>query len=286
MHKLLLIIVLLLANFNSFAASPVWKIEGHGHTIYLAGTIHLLRLSDYPLPKGFDTAYQKSSTLVFETDLQALKSPLQTQKLIASLQLAQNDHLLHYLTPKTQQRLKQYCIKNKIELEQLTSFKASFVALTLTLTELSKKGVSQTGVDEFYNSKALKDKKQIIGLETADQQIQFLSQMGEGFEDELIQQTLNDLKEISQLFNKMIVTWKKGDLKQLETFFITPMQESLPIMYQQLLVQRNQAWLPHLKKLLTTPETEMVLVGSAHLAGQEGLLNMLKNSGYRMTQLN
>jgi uncharacterized protein YbaP (TraB family) len=56
-------------------------------------------------------------------------------------------------------------------------------------------------------------------------------------------------------------------------------------MYQQLLVKRNQAWMPQIEAFLQTPETEMVLVGSAHLLGSDGLLIQLEKAGYTVTQL-
>lgn len=45
------------------------------------------------------------------------------------------------------------------------------------------------------------------------------------------------------------------------------------------MVSRNSNWLPEIKKMLATPEVEFILVGAAHLAGDDGLLSQLKSSG-------
>ncbi len=286
MKYILLFSLIILSSINAYAASPVWKIEKNGHSLYLAGTIHLLRPTDYPLPTGFETAYSNASTIVFETDIEALKSPESSQRLINAVQLPKGEHLFQHITPKTQQLLRQYSQINNIPLANLSRFKPSFVAITLALIELRKMGVNQTGVDEYYNQKAIKDRKTTLALETIEQQINFLSTMAKGYEDEFIAQTLKDVKEINTQFNDMLNSWREGDLKKLELFFITPTKKQFPSIHKQLLADRNQNWMPHLKHYLTTPEVEMVLVGSAHLAGDDGLLNILKTDGYKITQLN
>ena len=57
-----------------WAQSPVWKIESEQGSLYLAGTIHVLRDSDYPLPAAFDKAYAEAELLAFETDIAASQS--------------------------------------------------------------------------------------------------------------------------------------------------------------------------------------------------------------------
>ena len=285
MKQIIIFCTLLLINFNAFSASPVWKIEHNGYSLYLAGTIHLLRASDYPLPSSFDKAYQNSSTLVFETDIDALKTPDLSQKLLASIQLPEGQSLQTILAPKTLQLLQLYCLQNNILIDNLVRFKPSFVAMTLALTALSNMNVNQSGVDEYYNQKAKTDHKPTLGLETPEQQIKILSEMAQGYEDEFIIQTLKDMTDIESQFDGMLLSWRQGNLNKIESFFITSAKKQFPLIHQRLLVDRNQNWLPHLKDYLTTPETEMVLVGSAHLAGKDGLLNALKAMGYKITQL-
>jgi len=285
MKKLILFLSLLFACSNNYAASPVWKVEHNGFKLYLAGTIHLLRTSDYPLPSGFDKAYKNSSVLVFETDIDALKTPALSNKLLASISLPKGQTLFSVIAPETQQLLQQYSAKNNISLDYLSHFKPSFVAITLALNELNKMGVSQTGVDEYYNNKAKTDHKPTLGLETPEQQIKILSNMAQGHEDEFIIQTLKDINDVNSMFDDMLLSWKQGNLNKIESFFIAPTKKQFPMMHKQLLVDRNQSWLAHLKSYLTTTEVEMVLVGSAHLAGKDGLLKTLKNMGYTITQL-
>ena len=269
----------------AFASSPVWLVESAQNQIFLAGTIHVLRASDHPLPTAFETAYGQSQILTFETDIGETKSPAFQQQVIQAVTLGQNQTLQDLLSPQTQKELNAYFLKNNINLEQFSRFKPSMIAMTLTLIELRKLGAGSHGVDQYYFDKAIKDQKKILALESLQHQIDFLAHMGEGQEDLMIQQTLKDIDTLSSQFPLMISSWKKGDIKQLETLFVEPMQKEFDAVYQQLLVQRNAAWMPQIIKYLKTAEIEMVLVGAAHLVGSDGLITQLKQAGYKITQL-
>jgi len=269
----------------ALASSPVWLVESARNHLFLAGTIHVLRASDHPLPTAFETAYKQSQILTFETDIGETKTPAFQQQVIKAVTLNQNQSLQDLLSPQTQKELNAYFLKNNMNLNQFSRFKPSMIAMTLTLIELRKLGAGSHGVDQYYFDKAKNDQKKILALETLQQQINFLAHMGEGQEDLMIQQTLKDIDSLSSQFPQMISSWRKGDRKQLETLFVEPMQKEFDAVYQQLLVQRNAAWMPQIINYLKTPETEMVLVGAAHLVGSDGLITQLKQAGYKITQL-
>ncbi|MDJ0832169.1 MAG: TraB/GumN family protein [Gammaproteobacteria bacterium] len=269
----------------SWAQSPVWKIETDNSSLYLAGTIHVLRASDYPLPPAFEQAYAQSELLAFETDIMASQSPEFSRQVMRLMMLPVDTSLQQLLEPNTLERLQNYLNANQMSLDQFARMKPAMVAITLVLQELIKLGAGTHGVDQFYFVKAMGDGKKIHALETSQQQLEFLSRMGEGQENLLIEQTLDDIQQLQQLFNDMVSSWRKGDRKQLKTLFVDPMRQDFAPIYQQLLVQRNHNWLPQIISMLTTPDTELVLVGSAHLLGPDGLLQLLQQQGYRITQL-
>jgi uncharacterized protein YbaP (TraB family) len=60
------------------------------------------------------------------------------------------------------------------------------------------------------------------------------------------------------------------------------MRKDYPELYQQVLVERNNNWLPQIEAFLKTPETELILVGALHLAGNDGLLAQLRQRGYKV----
>lgn len=151
--------------------------------------------------------------------------------------------------------------------------------------EFQRLGISADGADTVYYRRAVTDGKQIQGLESLQEHIKFIVDLGKGNEEQYLKQTLEDIKETESMMRDMVAAWKKGNVTALEQLVITEMQQDYPRVYQALLVDRNQHWLPQIEQMLLTPETEIVLVGAAHLIGQEGILNMLKNQGYEIEQL-
>jgi hypothetical protein len=263
----------------------VWLVESAHSQLYLAGTVHILRDSDYPLPAAFRIAYSESGRLAFEVDIAQTQSAAFQQQMMQAIALPEGTSLEQILTPATLRKLQAYLDDNGLKLDQFRGLKPAMIATTLTLIELRKLGVSSTGVDAYFFQKAQEDGKQLLALESVEQQLSFLSRMGQGLEDMMILQTLKDIETLESEFGDMLTSWREGNLQRLEEFFIAPMKEDFEPVYQELLVTRNQNWLPQLKAFLDTPDTEMVLVGSAHLAGEDGLLNLLEQSGYRISQL-
>lgn len=270
---------------TSQADSPVWLIESGNNQLYLAGTVHILRDIDYPLPDAFEKAYTSSKRLAFEVDIGQTQSASFQRKMMQAIALPGGTSIDQVLAPETIRKLQAYLGENGLNLEQFKGLKPSMIATTLTMIELQKLGVSNTGVDAFFYHKAREDSKPLLALESVEQQIRFLSQMGQGQEDMMILQTLREIETLEKEFSDMLTSWRQGNLELLEEIFIAPMKKDFQPIYRELLVTRNKNWLPQLKGFLQTPETEMVLVGSAHLPGEDGLLNLLKQSGFRISQL-
>ncbi len=285
MAKIFAALLLGLLNGSALAASPVWRVQSGHHQLFLVGTIHVLRKSDYPLPKALDQAWQQADRMVFETDIGKTQTAAFAQQLMQTLRLPAGRRLEQTLSPQTITLLQGYARQHNINLDTLQQFKPSMIAMTLTLGELQRLGIGEQGVDEYYFMRAQKDHKPVQGLETPQQQLDFLANMGKGVEDDMILQTLAEMNDLATQFPLMIKSWKHGDSQQMVKLFILPMRDQFNPVYQQLLVERNRAWLPQIKHFLATPETEMVLVGSAHLIGPDGLLKQLKKAGFNITQM-
>ena len=83
----------------------------------------------------------------------------------------------------------------------------------------------------------------------------------------------------------MRAAWRDGDSDSLIAQLIELMETDYPDMYQALLVERNNRWIPVILKYFSTDDIEFVLVGAAHLVGKDGLLETLESAGYSIEQL-
>jgi uncharacterized protein YbaP (TraB family) len=282
--RLPLIIFILILSLTSTAETSIWQVSNGKNTVYLGGTFHMLKPSDYPLPKEFLDIYKKVEWLVFETDIIQLETEEFQQKFIKAMRLPNGQILIDQLSPKAYAGLIRYAAKNDIDTGPLQHFRPQMIALIINLKELKKFGLTAEGVDHFIGDKALADEKTITELESTDEQIHYIATMGEGNESALILQTLDDIKDFSNDLTIMKDAWRSGNNKVLLETGIKPMMESYPTVYQSLLVDRNNNWLPKIERLIEQPEEKFILVGALHLIGEDGLLQQLKKRGYQVTR--
>lgn len=278
------LLLFLLLNASLTAQSSVWKISKGDTSVYLGGTCHILRKSDYPLPQEFDDAYDASDALVFEIDPNSLEDPVFATQLMMAAAYTDGRSLQTVLSNEAYESLAEHGEKVNLPIGLLNGMKPGMALMMITIQELAKQGVHQEGVDVHYSKRGLEDGKTINALETAEFQIEVLSSMGEGYESEFVLYGLQDLDQIGELFDVMIAAWRTGDLDKLNKLFIDDMKE-YPQLYQDLLVLRNLRWLPQIEAMLETPETEFVLVGVAHAVGHDGLIKLLEAKGYKVDQL-
>jgi uncharacterized protein YbaP (TraB family) len=266
------------------AESSVWKVCKGEQSLYIGGTCHVLRPSDYPLPAEFDTAYAASDTLVFEIDLAVANDPDFALQLLAKASYTDGQSLKRVLSPEAYAALASQSAQSGLPIEMLNHIKPGMVIIMLTMQELTRAGISQEGVDMHYHTRGIKDGKAMRWLETPEFQIDLITSLGDGMENDLVFYSLKDLGQLRTLFNQLIRAWQSGDLIAIEQLFITNMTE-YPELYADMLIDRNQRWIPQIEAMLQTPETEFVLVGVAHAAGEHGVLKLLKQRGYVVEQV-
>lgn len=267
------------------AETSVWKVHGNGNSLYIAGTLHLLKAEDFPLPAQFDEAYKNSEGLVLEADLEAF-STLETQTELATQATWQDgSDLSDHVRPETLERLRTSLEPHGIPLEFVMSYKPGPAATTVALLELQKLGISQDGVDAYYERKARYDGRVIEGLETVEQQIQFITEMGMDDPDAFLNFSIDDLEGLGTVMAQMTAAWRSGNMDELAKLLTDKMRSLYPEVYKDLLTDRNEAWLPKILEMLEDPDVELVMVGAGHLAGKGNVLELLKAKGLKVEQL-
>lgn len=266
-------------------AASVWKVSKDNKELYIGGTIHLLSQQDYPLPKEFDQAYAKSEVLVFETDIAAMESPEFQVKAMQVMTYPGTKTIKDVLSKPTLDALQAHLQTRGIPLEQMAKLKPGMLSVTLSLIEFQVIGLTSAGVDKHFSDLARNDNKTQNWLESLDQQLEFLAKMGEGEEDSLIQYTLRDIKILPEMIAKIKTYWRDGDMKAMTELSITPFKKDYPQVYSDLIVKRNLNWLPQIENMFKNDIVEFVLVGALHLAGDDSVLTMLENKGYKIEKI-
>ena len=282
--------ILLLAGFLFLSLTPlsaqssVWEVTDGENKLYLGGTVHILRKSDFPLPDEFEQAYTDSDALVFEVAPSDLKDPSLAVKMLTLSTYKDGRTMKSVLSEEAYPTLEAYCEKANIPLEAFRHYKPGAFLMFISLHEYTKLGFTDEGVETFFEPRATKDGKSISALETAEFQINLLTEMGEGFEDDFILYSIKDMEKIGEMAEDMVSAWREGSLQALEDLMVDSMKE-LPEVYDAFLKDRNIDWIPKIEALLKTDPVEFILVGAAHLPGKNGVIPLLKEKGYTVKQL-
>lgn len=284
MKRIFLLLAALVAAAPAFSAS-VWKVSKGESTIFVGGTLHLLSEGDYPLPTPYEIAFDKASSVVLETDLDAVNSPAFSQQLLQQLSYTDGSTIQSYLSEDTYNALASHFASRGWPIESVSLLKPQLVSLTLTIGELQRLGLTIEGVDSHYAQKAKDAGKTLAWLESPEQQLAFIVAMGEDDPDGLIQYTLEDIKTLPENLALMKDYWFKGDLKGMTTDILDVFAKDYPEVYKSILVERNHNWLPHLISFFDSPEVEFVLVGALHLPGNDGVLALLEAQGYTVEKV-
>jgi uncharacterized protein YbaP (TraB family) len=284
-------VMLLITSFislNTFAESSVWKVSKGGDHVFIGGTVHILPVSEFPLPKEFDIAYKESDSIVLETKLPDASDTAFQMKMMQQMAYGNGKTINDFLSKRTQKKLSQYLTNLGVDMMMFERFKPGFLVTMLAMLEAQQAQLSGEGVDIFYSKQASRDKKSIAYLESAEFQMDMIANMGKGNEDRFIQSNLEQMKDFKAMFLGLLKAWRAGDMKQLDKLAIKPMQDD-PKTIKILLTDRNRNWIPHIERMFADngkgSKKEFVLVGVAHLVGKDNVLALLKAKGYRIKQL-
>ena len=268
------------------AASPVWVIRGAHSAVYLAGSVHLLPSQESTLPPAFNHAYADSARLVMELDLGTLDPLAAAEWLTEHGALPPGSSLRTVLGEQRYNRVNAAAMDLGLPAEVLERQAPWVVAIELADLEYVHLGFDpQQGVEEQLVHRAQADGKPTAGLETLDAELAGLAALPREDQLRLIDQTLDELKESPEEMREVLTAWRQGDAAKLAAL-LSREYRSFPALYRPLVTVRNQSWLPQIEQLLKGNGNTLVVVGTLHLVGDGGLLELLRKDGYTAQQLN
>ncbi len=262
----------------------LWQVKGKHNTVYLLGSVHMLKAADSALPSEAMHAYAASKILVMELDLNGAG----TESLLDSSgeleTLPEGQTLAEAAGPQLYAKLIARTQPLGLGPEVLEHFQPWFAALMLQQLELAQSGFdSAAGVDEQFAALAQADQKPIIGLETIDEQLGFFAHLSLEQQREFLRSTLEDSASVQSETDAVVRAWQHGDTAKLEQLLREGTNES-PELYRLLTTERNRRWLPKITQLLSADDNYLVIVGALHLIGHDGVIELLQRQGYTAVQ--
>jgi len=273
------------AALPAHAASSVWAVHGAHNTVYLAGSMHLLPAQDATLPGAFDHAYADSAKLVMELDLGKLDPLAAAGWMLEHGALPPGTSLRSVLGEERYLRVSTAAADLGLSAEVLDTQAPWVVGIELADLQYLHLGLDpQQGVEEQLVRRAQADGKPTAGLETLDEELGGLEALTRQDQLRLLDQALSDLHEPSAELQEIVGAWRRGDTAKLAAL-LSREYRAFPALYRPLVTARNERWLPQLEQLLKGRENCLVVVGSLHLVGDGGLLELLRRDGFAPLQL-
>ncbi len=267
------------------AKNCLWKITSKENTVYLLGSIHLLKQDAYPLSDVIEGAFNNSKTLVLEVDLDAMNAPEAQQLILTKGLLPDGKTLRQTLSPETYRLVSEKVAAMGLQMEAVGRLKPWFLTLTLAVAKMQQLGYNpQYGIDKHFFDKARKSNKEVVGLETAEYQISLLDEMASSAQEATLLQTLKELDLFEKEFSQIVQAWSSGDSGLLEKSLLDSFKE-YPEVHAKLVLERNRNWLPKIEGFFGKGVNTLVIVGAAHLVGHEGVIELLKRKGHKVEQM-
>lgn len=275
------------ATTDRATKSCVWKVTASdGHTLYLAGSVHALRPSDYPLPKAYDAALQNSTRLAFEVapeDMQRMR-----ERLASAALLPRGVQLRDRVDPRTYAYLLRVLAKTHTPESQIASYQSWYLAMQLQSPGASSLNASTSrGVERYLQQKAAAAKKPISGLESWRAHADVFAAMNAEEAEATLLIGFIRLDNANANFLRALAAWRRGDAATVERLLREEYRD-YPALYRRLIDARNQAWLPKIEGWLRgggRDNTWLVVAGTGHMAGRDGLPELLRARGYQVEQL-
>jgi len=263
----------------------MWVAEGRQNTVYLLGSIHLLRQHDYPLPAAIDLVYDAVDALVMELDM----DDLDYIEVIATMRelgvMDEAERLQELLGEELHAQAEAAAEATDIPLELLQDSEPWLAAITVQELLAMRVGfVGELGIENYLGDKARADGKPILGLETITEQLGFLDGLPMRAQSEWLVHSLVDGLRIEMLVDQLVVAWRSGDVGYLERELIHEARMS-PEVHDAVLLQRNRSWIDKIVDLMDDDRDYLVVVGAAHLVGDDGLVELLAERDIPVSRL-
>ena len=256
------------------ADPALWVVRDKDTTIYLFGTVHLLKPGLSWFDEGVKKAFDSSDELVLEMvqpDTPTMQSLVEKKGFTASgptlpERLPASDRPIYFkaladlgIPPMVFDRAQPWLL-----------------ATNLSLIPLLKLGYTpKSGPESVLTDAATTEKKTIIGLETPEQQIGYLAGLSEPTQIKFLESTLTDLPKVATSMNDMVGAWSRGDPAKLGELMNDGVKDT-PELAKTLLYDRNARWAQWIKARMAKPGTVFIAVGAGHLAGPQNVIEQLK----------
>ena len=261
--------------------SSVWSMKGTRNTVYLAGSVHALPREHAELSPQLEQAYAASKVIVMEVDLDDLNPLEAVQFVTANGTLPADQDLQGVIGAARYATVAKLAASLDLPELVIARLEPWAAAMVLTQFALVKSGFDPSlGIDMQLTERAKTDGKRIDGLETVIDQLSIFDSRSLEDQSKFLVDSANDVPKMQEDLGRLVTAWRSGDMRGLEKEFVKERAQA-PALYDELLGKRNRKWLPQIEALLDGDQDYLVVVGTLHFVGRDGLLELLTRAGHK-----
>jgi hypothetical protein len=259
----------------------MWVIKDADSTIYLIGTMHLLKHdAEWKAEKVKKTLHEARELWleIADFDNQAAVAPL-----IAKFGVDPQHSLSSKLNEAQRKKLEKITSGYKMPAATLEPLRPWLAAVVLTETPILNAGYDpKSGVERILAAQATAEGQKILGFETAEEQMHLLADLSEEEQIAFLDSSLDDLEKGLELLDQLAKAWIDGDTETIARISNDEIRKEAPTVYEKLLVRRNIAWAGKIEQMLKGSGVQLIAVGAAHLAGPDSLQAQLAKRGIKV----
>lgn len=271
--------------------------NGSDNKIYLFGSIHIFDVNKIEFPNKLIDAYNSSKYLAVEADIVSYMDNMNVEEYSKSFMYKDGTKLKDHVSKETYEKIVKFLKEYYYFDETLEMFNLEFIETVIADQILSiAKLKSNEGIDTYFLKKAKADNKQILEVESMEYQMSLSKKIPDKYYELSINNALDDVdKQVSDA-KDLYKAWKKGDLESLSKLIEgdnTPNEkytkEEIKIFedyYKLMLTDRNSNMTNKLISYFEKNQNVFYMVGTAHLLGDKGIVQLLKDKGFNVVQVN
>ncbi len=285
--------LLVAAGTQSVAAQSggalLWEVTSPSTTVYLLGTIHVGSRAMYPLPSVIENAYARAQVIALEADP---TDPAGMLSAMGTVMYQPPETLENNVPPPLFRDVRDALAASGLPIELAQGMKPYMVSMTLTMVEVGRLGFDVSlGVDMHLATRARRDGKRIVELESMAMQLALLDGMSKATQVAMLESTVKGMKSgtLKRDLESMVDAWRAGDASRLDEAALRDLK-TMPgrtgtDLKDALFDRRNRAMTDKVVQMLGRPEIVLVGVGAGHLTGSSGIVELLRARGFNVRRL-
>ncbi len=285
LNFIVILIIFSIPASGLVARSFLWEVNVRGQKSYILGSIHMLKKSSFPLKKELETGFENCEFLAVEADISQENMGEILRVTMEKAGYNDGSKLKDRISAETYDLAKKKMNDLNMSIDYFENFKPWFLAMSITSMELVKLGFNpEIGVDKYFINKS--EGKTILELEGIPFQIGIFDSFSDKENDMFLLSTLNEADSLNANVEAMVNSWQSGDIEAV-TRMVTENRNKEPELediFKILIDKRNISMSEKIGKWLNKGGRYFVIVGAAHLIGENGIINLLRRKGFVLKQ--